>query len=89
MIHTLSTTYIPEHAGIFSQFIADISIIFPGAFSSDIDLKLYLRNNHDLFVWTYMSRMNVFKRKSRDGDFHKLKTLYFNALDEECKDCKT
>ena len=89
MIHTLTTTYIPENAGIFSQFIQDISKIIRGMILQDVDIGVYLRNNHDLFVWSYLSRMKVLKRKKQPGDFHKLKSLYFNALDAECKDCKT
>lgn len=89
MIHTLSTTYQPENAGIFKMFIKDINKIIPGIINIKEFNDIYLRNNHDLFFWTYISRMNLPSSTNLDKNFNKLKFVYFNALGEECKDCKT
>lgn len=97
MIHSLAATLLPENAEEFKRFFELLQTLLPDE-QSRKTLKVvmekypidpYLRNNDDAFFYTYMIHDVVNKKLGkRSPPYNAVKSFYFSALGEECKDCR-
>ena len=105
-IHSTAAAYKPEKAAAFKRFIQSLPELLPceeccknlAANLVKHPVDNYLRNNHDLFMWSYILHDAVNQehnhRKPREPakyspPYDQVKMFYFKALSEECKECQT
>ena len=65
---------------------------------TNLPVENYLKSNDDLFFWTYTlhdivnnsinKRLKKGEKRKISPDYYQIKTFYFKALGEECKDCQ-
>ena len=105
-IHSAAAAYKPEYQTDFVSFMNTMSSILP-CDKCKVHLKTnlrtypienYLKNNHDLFFWTYLlhDTVNEYHNKThphatpkKSPQYETIKKYYFKALGEECKACQT
>lgn len=103
-IHTLAATLRPENGEYFENFLWTLSEILPcSECSKNLKEKLerfppgpYLRNNHDAFFYTYLIHDLANQQISTvhpetpkvSPPFDEVKSYYFRALGEICKECQ-
>lgn len=105
-IHSVAAAYKPERAEAFKRFVHSLPELLPCeecCKNLTENLKKYpvdgyLRNNHDLFLWSYILHDAVNQehnhKKPREAPkfsppFESVKLFYFKALSEDCKACQT
>jgi len=102
-LHCVAVTYTPDKAKAFVSLLWAYVELLPCA-ECRVNLKkklekippdAYLRNNHDLFFYTYalhdlvnqdVSRHHG-KKKKKSPPYLEIKQRYFSALGEQCKEC--
>ncbi len=105
-IHTFAAAYKPENELEFRAYIYSLTKLLPCESCREhlkrhlekYPMDTYMRNNHDLFFWTYTLHHAVNESYNRDHPTspHKrsppydvVKNMYWKALGETCSDCKT
>jgi len=103
---TIAASYKPSTASSFKNYINSLPDLLPCPSCGDHlrkNLELhppdkYMRNNHDLFFWTYVihdivnsqcnASMSPGDQKKQSPAFDDVKRYYFSGLGEECKVCQ-
>jgi hypothetical protein len=95
-IHVLAATLRPENAQSFKTLLHCLTKLLPDRqFNNKLYGSLkeypcdaYLSSNHDVFFYTYLIHdvMNE-KTNQMSENYDALKSFYFNALSQECKNC--
>ena len=105
-IHSDAAAYKPEKAVAFKTLMYCLPELLPcEECCANLKKNLakypidgYLRNNHDLFLWTYIlhdavnqehNHMKPREPPKYSPPFEQVKQFYFKALAEECKACQT
>ena len=104
-LHSFAAAYKPENAEALDQLIAVLPLLLPcdecgEHLESNLaryPVKRYMRNNHDLFFWTYLLHDAVNQQITRtpgrspkySPPFDTVKAIYFRALSSECQTCST
>lgn len=105
-LHTFAAAYKPSAAVPFKNYIDALPYLLPCPSCGDHFKELitryppdkYMRNNHELFFWTYFahdyvnqkcnSRAGPGDKKKISPSFDDVKRYYFSGLGEECKVCQ-
>lgn len=97
-MHSKAVTYVPtkSRAMEFVKYINLLPNLLPNEWGklfekiiTDIPVTQYLNSNHDLFFWTYLIHNEVNKVLGKKSPkYIKVKTEYFRALNEACKECE-
>lgn len=105
-IHIFAASYKPSAASSFKSYINSLPDLLPCPSCGEHLRKnlednppdKYMRNNHDLFLWTYVlhdkvnsqcnESMKPGDNKKISPDFDDAKRYYFSGLGEECKVCQ-
>jgi len=104
VIHSIAASYRPEKATAFMNFIHSLTFLLPcdqcrenlKANLAKYPPEPYLRNNNDLFFWTYLLHDAVNQEHNREKPtepkkysppFENVKKFYYSALGEDCKAC--
>lgn len=105
-LHMFAASYKPESCSSFKNFIYSLPDILPCQTCGDHLRKNlqryppenYMRNNHELFFWTYFIHDLVNQqcnKRLEDGEvpkqspsFDDAKRYYFSSLGEECNVCQ-
>lgn len=104
-IHSIAAVYRPEKEEAFMNFITSLTDLLPcDQCRENLKGNLvkypptnYLRNNHDLFFWTYLLHDAVNQEhnkhkpqepKKYSPPFEDVKKFYYKALAEDCKACE-
>lgn len=105
-IHIMAASYKPSAAFSFKAFLEALPDLLPCPSCGEHLRKnleehppdKYMRNNHDLFFWTYVlhdtvnsqcnSVMSPNDKKKVSPAFDDAKRYYFSGLGEECKICQ-
>ena len=95
MIHAFAASYRPEVKSAFKQFIYSLPGVLPCKICQEHFLRTltqipltdeYLRDSHNLFLWTYLLHDLVNKQLSKvSPPFEEIKAQYFNI--NICKTC--
>lgn len=103
-LHAKAAAYKPEKAAAFKAYVHALAELLPCEecgkhFAENLKkypVENYLRNNHDLFYWSYIihdsvnQQHNIYKPKEPkkySPPFDKVKQFYFKALGADCKVC--
>lgn len=102
-VHIFAATLSPNNAEEFKDFLWSLTKLIPCEdCRKNLTKKLkthppdpYLRNNHDAFFYSYMLHDLANQHISRyhpttpkkSPPFDEVKSYYFSALGQECKDC--
>lgn len=96
VIHSFSTTYSPEAAQAYVDFIECMCVLFPCDECRPLFCNLvkknppnkYLTNNNDVFFWSYIIHQAMNKEQRKDiEDYAVLRNIFFTALKNDCKAC--
>ena len=104
-LHSSAAAYKPSREGAFRNLVHSYTELLPcddcmQKFKINIaklPMDSYMRNNHDLFFWTYAihdmvnldhNHDNPHAPPKKSPPFPEVKQFYFSALAEECKTCK-
>lgn len=102
-LHCVATTYTPDKAGAFINLLNSYTELLPcETCRENLKKKIiaypptyYLNSNHDLFFYTYMLHDLANKDINSHHNSNKIsppfitvKSEYFSALGESCKECK-
>jgi Erv1 / Alr family len=105
-IHIFAASYKPSAASSFKNYINSLPDLLPCATCGEHLKKnleenppdKYMRNNHDLFFWTYVlhdcvniqcnNHIEAKNLKKKSPSFEDVKRYYFSGLGEECKVCQ-
>jgi hypothetical protein len=105
-LHIFAAAYKPEVSSSFKNYINAYPDLLPCPACGEhfrTNLKKYppdkyMRNNHDLFFWTYVmhdlvngqcnANMSPDEIKKQSPAFDDVKRYYFSGLGEECKVCQ-
>lgn len=93
ILHSAAVVYIPDHANDYVKLVKSCIGLLPSKtsrvrFSQALEkcpVESYLRNNHDLFFWSYVI-CGMFL-KSTKSPYQDVKRYYYSGLGEECKTC--
>ena len=103
-LHCAAATYKPEKKEAFKMLIQASTVLIPcdeccKHLKGNLErypVDDYIKNNHDLFFWTYIlhdavnQAHNEHKKDSPpkiSPTFEFIKSIYFTALGEECAGC--
>lgn len=97
VIHILATTLKYDSGEHYAEMIKTIALLIPDNHMGNLILEFlqsypiepYLRNNVDAFTYSYILHDYVARQKNdKIQSYDVTKNFYFNALGEECNDCK-
>ena len=96
-IHSFAAAYNPKHAEAFKMFMYSMIELLPcekcrlnlAEKLGKYPIDRYLSSNHELFYWTYIlhDAVNQHNRKI-SPPYDEVKASYFDALGQECKECR-
>lgn len=98
-IHVLAVTLRPEYSHDYKKFLQILCHLLPDNISKNnlrdtlerYPIEPYLRNNHDIFFYSYMIHDIINKKidsRRKSPPYTDVKTFYFSSLGEECNDCR-
>lgn len=98
VIHMLATTLQPEYAKEYKKFLVSIVQLIPSeklrnvleSSMKTIPPDAYLSNNHDAFFYSYVLRdiaNSKLHNPKSSQNYDDMKSYYFTALFQECKEC--
>lgn len=97
VIHIYATTLKYDSGEKYAEMVETIALLIPDLHMGNLIIEFlkaypidpYLRNNNDAFIYSYMLHDYVAKKKGdKIQSYEVTKNFYFNALGEECGDCK-
>jgi len=95
VLHTAAAVYTSDRAIDYTFLVKSFTKLIPSVatrvrFSQAVEetpVEPYLRNNHDLFFWSYVISNKMIKTSGVMVPFVDVKRYYFAGLGEECKTC--
>lgn len=95
-IHILSITLRQENILYYKEMMNILCFLLPErdgkelrSFLLKYPMDPYLRNNKDVFLYSYMLHDHVNRKIGKKSpNFQDIKIYYFSALSEECNDCR-
>jgi hypothetical protein len=98
MIHILAVTLRPENADKYQLLLQILVFLLPDSssretlnrFLQEHPIEPYLRSNHDAFFYSYILHKDIDTQLNKTDipPYDKVKSFYFSALGEECKECQ-
>jgi len=96
MIHSFAATMKYHDALKFKRFLEILPNLIPKQFTQNVsnfyrklNLGVYLRTNHDIFLYTYILHKHINEiTNHKNEDYNTVKIFYFNALGQECRECQ-
>lgn len=94
ILHIFAATLRPDNAMWFKKLLICYANLLPthfkfGELLEDYPCDAYLTNNHDAFFYTYLLHDIINQQiKKHSPRFDVTKAYYFDALSQECKECK-
>ena len=98
VLHSAAVAYVPDHANDYRLLVKSFGGLIPSPttrvrFNQALEkcpVEPYLRNNHDLFFWSYLvgnMMLGIQPENGASPQYESVKRYYFSGLGEECKTC--